>query len=85
MYVYDIRAMLQFLSGFYAIARASTRFCPETSYYISQPVRLKWIEPFRENEPARQVTYFQPASYNRNFIVGQISVIAELYLKKDTL
>ena len=72
MYVYDIRAMLPFLSGFYAIARAPTRFCPETSYCISQPVRLK-------------PTYLLPASYNQNFIVGQTSAIAELYLKKDTL
>ena len=72
MYVYDIRAMLPFLSGFYAIARAPTRFCPETSYCISQPVHLK-------------PTYLLPASYNQNFIVGQTSVIAELYLKKDTL
>ena len=27
------------------------------------------------------LTRFQPVSYNRNFIVGQISVIAELYVK----
>ena len=31
MYVYDIRATLPFLSGFYAIAHAPTHFCPGTN------------------------------------------------------
>ena len=56
MYVYDIRATLPFLSDFYAIANAPTRFCPGTSHYMSEPARLKWFDPFRENEPAQQVS-----------------------------
>ena len=30
-------------------------FCHGVSHYMSEPGRLKWVDPFRENEPAWQV------------------------------
>ena len=84
MYVYDIRATLSFLSGFYVIAHTPTHFCPGIIHYISQPARLKLAGLFREKNPARQVN--QPVfnqSHIIEIIVGQTSIIAELYLKTD--
>ena len=84
MYVYDIRATLSFLSGFYVIAHTPTHFCPGIIHYISQPARLKLAGLFREKNPARQVN--QPVfnqSHIIEIIVGQTSIIAELYLKID--
>ena len=48
--------MLPFLSDFYAIVYAPTRFCPGTSHYMDGSARLKWVDPIRKNEPARQVS-----------------------------
>ena len=59
-------------------------FCPGIIHYISQPARLKLAGLFRENNPARQVN--QPVfnqSHIIEIIVGQTSIIAELYLKID--
>ena len=59
-------------------------FCPGIIHYISQPARLKLAGLFREKKPARQVN--QPVfnqSHIIEIIVGQTSIIAELYLKID--
>ena len=52
---------------------------------MSDSARLKWVNPFHEKgaSSASEPTRFQPVSYNRNLIVGQIYVIAELHLKID--
>ena len=85
MYVYDIRGTLPFLSGLYAISHAATRRCPGTSHYVSEPACLKWVDPFRENDPARQVSQpiFNLLHKIKILFVWQISVIAEMYLKID--
>ena len=79
MYVYDIRGTLPFLSGLYAIAHAATRLCPGTSYYMSEPACLKWIDQFRQvSQPI-----FNLLHKIEILFVGQISVIGKMYLKKD--
>ena len=70
MSVYDIRATLPVVSGFYATAHALTHFCLRIIHYISESARLKLADLFRENESS-EPTRFQPVSYNRNFVVGQ--------------
>ena len=42
-----------------------------------------WPISWKRSSLASEPTRFQPASYNRNFIVGQTSIIADLYLKID--
>ena len=62
MYVYDIRATLPFLSGFYAIAHAPTHFCPGTN-------QVGWPVLWKRASSAIELTRFQLSSYNRNFII----------------
>ena len=82
---YDVclrfRATLPFLSGFYAIAHAPTRFCPGTSQCMSDPARLTWLTPFVKTSQLDK--WANPFSTRRDFIVDQISIIAELCWKID--
>ena len=49
---------------------------------LSSP-QVGWPISWKRASLASEPTRFQPASYNQNFIVGQISVIGKLYLKID--